>query len=285
MITGQPVIKFMSAYKPKSRSIHSAPASFRGAFTLIELLVVIAIIAILAAMLLPALAKAKDRALAIKCLNNARQLGVATALYTGDNNEFYPFGVNVQNNATWSDPSAWHILLVPYLSGDTNRGTKVFACPADNDGGQQSYPIPPGYIKFQISYRVNSYMFRNTTTAPKSALRTTGVAAPSSMLMITEKEWNSPSFQVTSGELKAWLDGWNGNGGKNYNNSGFERHGKVLPVLTAADSHSARFKVPTPGGAATYYPGLGDTRLDTSPYWTSPGASYYMRDYDTSGGF
>jgi prepilin-type N-terminal cleavage/methylation domain-containing protein len=100
--------------KTPRRMHHSPDVSNANAFTLIELLVVIAIIAILAAMLLPALSQAKARAQVTACLSNHKQLGVATSLYVGDHNDCYPWGVKV-NDTTWLDPTAWHIMLLTYV--------------------------------------------------------------------------------------------------------------------------------------------------------------------------
>jgi prepilin-type N-terminal cleavage/methylation domain-containing protein len=261
-------------------------------FTLIELLVVIAIIAILAAMLLPALAKAKAKAQQTQCLSNARQLGFATHLYTGDFNDCFPWGVEVKPGGTpqnWTNANAWHIMLLPYMGYKTPTSpVKVFACPSEQV--TDTFPLGDG-AWWQASYRANQHVFRTVDGGKKSgaALRTTQVPASASILMLTEKRYQSPDFDMAASDFDNYRGKWN-IAGDGHNGSMFPitRHSMSVNA-TAADGHSTRLKMaPFAAGAPnpTGFIDLGDARSDTTALWIATGPPIlYLREKNSNDGF
>lgn len=257
------------------------------AFTLIELLVVIAIIAILASFLLPALASAKARVKQTVCLNNNKQMALATLLYKDDYADRYPFGVNVTAALPGAlyDPTSWPSQLLSYLGQPTNNGAspKTYVCPSEQTPGT-------GVFGYREDYRANRHIFRDPGFNTPSPLNGAQVPAPEKYQLITEKVAGNGQFSLAASGLDGHRTGWNNPGANptSGNSGGMVRHNWGM-TAAVADGRAEWLKMPP------YQPGtpppadlgeLGDTADgSTNRLWLPGPARVFTRHHNGNGGF
>ena len=160
-------------------------------FTLIELLVVIAIIAILAAILFPVFAQAKEAAKKTACLSNVKQIGISMQLYLNDNEDTYPGALQCEttiNGGSTSDTrKPIDMQLAPYVKSD-----QIWHCPSDSafrvaasdtrfqwwDGSYKAKAIPRSYMYFsEILTRQNGSAARDPNTGLSNYVGNVGIAS------------------------------------------------------------------------------------------------------------
>jgi prepilin-type N-terminal cleavage/methylation domain-containing protein/prepilin-type processing-associated H-X9-DG protein len=171
------------------------------AFTLIELLVVVAIISLLAAILFPVFARARENARRATCMSNMKQMGLAFMMYTQDYDETLPLDGNPAHGTT--PPDSWDVCIQPYLGVQvgSNKALSIFRCPSDTsnirtDGNySRSYAIPmdgelspdtgPRMVFGIANPGANEYIF---------GVKLAAIPQPSETLLLVEEPYAGNAF-------------------------------------------------------------------------------------------
>lgn len=147
------------------------------AFTLIELLVVIAIIAILAAILFPVFAQAREKARQTSCLSNGRQIGIAFLMYASDWDDYLPLTTFPLPSNSWTDQAQ------PYI-----RSRQIFRCPSDESANWSSPLASPGFG--QSGLRRSSYFLNAYNAGTQVWGNLAAVGKPSEVIYVSESQRN-----------------------------------------------------------------------------------------------
>jgi prepilin-type N-terminal cleavage/methylation domain-containing protein/prepilin-type processing-associated H-X9-DG protein len=168
----------------RTRSSHPEPG-----FTLIELLVVIAIIAILAAILFPVFARARENARRTSCQSNEKQIGLGILQYAQDYDEHYVMHLTTADGTFANYPSAtdgWVLAIQPYV-----KSFQLFHCPSDPNSQQLADPTADSFTSYALNYDIGFAKYDDFTGFVTIPSNESYILNPTTGILVSETSYNN----------------------------------------------------------------------------------------------